>query len=326
MMLRSPSARGRRYGWKPDLPNAHYPRFAAPARLVAALPPSADLRATMPPVYDQGDLGSCTYNAIGGALHYNEIQQTLAKVVQPSRLFGYYLERLVEGTVDSDAGAAISDGIAITSQYGFCDEALWPYDIAKFRSRPPQNCFDDAAPRKISDYGKVTQTLDQIRAVIAGGDPVVFGFTVFESFESDAVAKTGLMPIPKRSEQVLGGHAVLACGYDDSRQVALCRNSWGAGWGLGGYFLMPYAYIVSKYASDFWVVRSVPGTPAPPPPPPPGPPTPPPPPATRSISLTVTGDAVKVTATGYVVTVAAAPDPDAPIDLDTTPAFPGGVC
>jgi C1A family cysteine protease len=261
----------RKYGWKRDLPGVSDPQFLAAPRTVASLPSSADLRPKMPAVYDQEQLGSCTAQAIAGAVHYEELASGAAAPVAPSRLMIYYLERLVEGTVESDAGAVISDGIKMVGGYGYADEKLWPYDISKFREDPPRAAYDDAKQRVVKGSAAVPQQPGQIKAAIAAGHPVVFGFTVYESFESDAVAQSGVVPMPKRGEWVLGGHAVLAVGYDDAKSVYVVRNSWGPAWGQGGYCTMPYAYLhSSQLASDFWVVSTAA---------PPAPPTPPPPPA-----------------------------------------------
>jgi C1A family cysteine protease len=106
----------------------------------------------------------------------------------------------------------------------------------------------------------VLNTLPQLKGCLASGSPVVFGFSVYESFESAAVAKTGTMPMPKPSEKQLGGHAVLAVGYDDAQERVIIRNSWGTGWGKKGCFTMPYAYITDdNLCDDFWTIRLVEG-------------------------------------------------------------------
>jgi C1A family cysteine protease len=178
----------------------------------------------------------------------------------PSRLFIYYNERSIEGTVASDSGAQIRDGIKSVNQQGACPEDLWPYVIASFAEQPPANCYTVAAQNKVKAYQRLTQNLNQMKACLASGYPFVFGFTVYESFESQTVAQTGVVNMPAASEQVLGGHAVVAVGYDDSQQRFIVRNSWGTGWGLQGYFTMPYSYLTQAHpalASDFWTIRLV---------------------------------------------------------------------
>lgn len=243
----------KRYGWHPDLPDQRDYLFVRPAR-GAALPPQTDLRPNCPPIFDQGDLGSCTGNAIAGLLGYRAI--VAGKPLAYSRLFIYYEERVIEHTVKQDAGAMIRDGMKACAKVGACLETLMPYDVAKFARAPSQAAVADAAQRRIAAYHRV-DSVDAMRAALANGNPVVFGFTVYESFESKAVAKSGVVPMPGKKESVLGGHAVLAVGYDDHSQRALVRNSWGQGWGLGGsgYFTMPYAYLADRSLSDdFWTI------------------------------------------------------------------------
>jgi C1A family cysteine protease len=247
-----------RYGWIPDEPDHRDYLYAAPPGVLATLPPSADLRPQCPPVYDQGQLGSCTANAIAGAFQFDELKQRLADEFIPSRLFIYYNERAMEGTVDSDAGARIRDGIKSIARLGVCPESEWPYDPAQFATKPSTGCYEDALQNRAVQYQRVVQDLMQLRGCIASGFPVVFGFTVYDSFESDAVARSGEVPLPAPSESVVGGHAVVAVGYDDASQRFLVRNSWGTGWGMAGYCTMPYAYLAQpSLASDFWTVRLV---------------------------------------------------------------------
>jgi C1A family cysteine protease len=246
-----------RYGWIPDVPDNRDFRYSAPHEILADLPPKADLRAQCPPVYDQGQLGSCTANAIAAAFEFDQTKEQQPDFT-PSRLFIYYNERSIEGTVDSDAGAMIRDGIKSVAQLGVCPEPEWPYDIAKFRDKPPDGCFTDATAHQAVTYQSVLQDLHQLQGCLASGYPVVFGFSVYESFEGQDVAKTGLVPLPKKGEKQLGGHAVLAVGYDDTKQSFIVRNSWGTQWGQAGYFTMPYAYTTSaQLASDFWVIYTV---------------------------------------------------------------------
>jgi len=246
------------FGWVPDIPDQRDFMYAAPIVNMAALPASTDLRPNCPKeVYDQGQLGSCTANAIAGALEFDQIKQALPTFT-PSRLFIYYNERVMEHTADSDSGAQIRDGIKTVGKIGACPETDWPYDIAKFTEKPPAPAFKDAPLGKALQYQRVPQVLNQMKGCLASGYPFVFGFTVYESFESDQVAKTGVASMPATDEQVLGGHAVLAVGYDDSSQRFIVRNSWGPGWGMVGYFTLPYAYLTdTNLADDFWTVRMV---------------------------------------------------------------------
>jgi len=176
----------------------------------------------------------------------------------PSRLFIYYNERLIEGTVDIDSGAMIRDGIKSVASQGACPESEWPYDIAKFTDKPSAQAYRDAATDRAVSYQSLVQDLNQMRGCLASGYPFIFGFTVYESFESPAVAQTGHAPMPGPNERAVGGHAVMAVGYDDASQTFLVRNSWGAGWGMAGYFTMPYTYLIQPgLASDLWTIRIV---------------------------------------------------------------------
>jgi C1A family cysteine protease len=246
------------YGWIPDLPDHRDQIYAAPVAAIAALPPSIDLRSRCPDVYDQGDLGSCTANAIAAALEFDQMKQSLGDVFVPSRLFIYYNERVIEGTVDEDSGAMIRDGIKSVAKQGAAHEPLWPYVIAKFRTKPEATAYKDAAKHPAVLYQRITQDLTQLKGCLASGYPFVFGFSVYESFETDDVTKTGHAPMPKPKEKMLGGHAVLAVGYDDASRWFVIRNSWGPSWGMSGYFTLPYDYVVdSNLSDDFWTVKLV---------------------------------------------------------------------
>jgi C1A family cysteine protease len=246
----------RKYGWAPDLPDHRDHLYSAPLPVLTKLPPKKDLRSGCPPVYDQGQLGSCTANAISGAIQFEQKKQAL-NVFMPARLFVYYNERDMEGTVNSDAGAQIRDGVKSVSNLGVCPETEWPYDINKFADKPTPKCYTDAKKCEAVGYQRLDSTnLNQLKGCIATGYPFVFGFTVYESFESAEVAKTGVLNLPGPKEKVEGGHAVLAVGYDDSTQRFTVRNSWGKDWGIKGYFTIPYSYLTStNLADDFWTIR-----------------------------------------------------------------------
>ena len=249
-----------RYGWVRDLPDHRDLHYAPRLATVGPLPAHVDLREHCPPVYDQGELGSCTANAIAGVLEFDEIKARERHPWTPSRLFIYYNERLLEGTVDSDAGAQIRDGVKVVVKEGVCPETEWPYDIARFATRPPEKLYKEALRDRVSSYMRLGQSLVQLRACLAEGFPFVFGFSVFASMETDAVKRDGRVPLPQPGDSLLGGHAVAAVGYDDAAQHIVFRNSWGPGWGESGYGFLPYAYILDPgLAADFWTVRSAPG-------------------------------------------------------------------
>lgn len=251
-----------RFGWLPDLPDQRDFIYAARRPLLKKLPSKIDLRKKCPPVYDQGDLGSCTANAIGGAFEFGLIKQNPSLAFMPSRLFIYYNERVIEHSVDSDNGAMIKDGIKSVNKQGVCPESMLPYNISTFATKPSDQCYHEALKHQVLSYHRVSRNLAQMRGCLADGYPFVFGFTVYESFESAAVAKTGKVNMPKQSEQQVGGHAVMAVGYDHSTKRFIVRNSWGAGWGLKGYFTMPYDYLMNEsLADDFWTVRVVEASP-----------------------------------------------------------------
>lgn len=269
--MTTPTRTPGKYGWVPDVPDSRdHPRLVTPQEL-ASLPPSVDLSTdpSMPPVYDQQQIGSCTANGIAGAYEYDLRRQGLADFM-PSRLFVYYNERAMEGTVSTDSGAQIRDGIKSIAQQGVVPESEWPYDGDPANSdgswpaghlaakQPPAEMYAEAKGDEAVQYESVTQQADQIKAVLAARDLVVFGFTVFASFESEQVAQTGDAPMPGAGEQQVGGHCVVAVGYDDATQRFKCRNSWGTGWGQAGYFTLPYAYLTDgQLASDFWTLKRV---------------------------------------------------------------------
>ena len=246
----------RKYGWKPSLPDFRdkYLDFS----LNRKNKKTEDLRQLCPSIYNQGKLGSCTANAIAFAYEFDQLKQKeeKTKIFVPSRLFIYYNERSMEGSINSDSGAAIRDGIKSIHKIGVCPESMWPYDISVFTEKPKNECYTVATDHKSIKYARVKQTLTDLRECISSGYPVVFGFTVYESFESEEVAKTGIMPMPKETEKVLGGHAVSAVGYNENSFIV--RNSWGEDWGDNGYFYMPNEFITNvNLANDFWVVYNV---------------------------------------------------------------------
>ena len=258
-----------RYGWKPDLPDQRDFSYCVPPSVVQSSTAAIDLSPQCPPVYDQGQIGSCTANAIAAALEFDMMKQGEAAFA-PSRLFIYYNERDMEGTVGSDSGAYIRDGIKSVASLGDCPETEWPYDGsaalaggvfapgARAGTRPDGTCYKDAVMHKALTYLSIDQNLADMKGCLASGYPFVFGFSVYSNFESPEVASSGILQMPGADETLMGGHAVMAVGYDDKNTRFLVRNSWGPNWGLKGYFYIPYAYLLDdNLANDFWTIRTV---------------------------------------------------------------------
>jgi C1A family cysteine protease len=243
----------RTYGWKPDLPDHRDFLYKVPVRKVLAT--SVDLRLQDSPIYDQSSLGSCTANAAGGSIEFDFRKEGHADYV-PSRLFIYYNTRVLEGTRKQDSGATIRDTIKSVATTGACPESLWPYNVGRFASKPCRQCYKAAKKDIVTKYESLQSVIDY-KSVLTDGYPFVFGFSVYQSFESDEVARSGIVPMPAQNESVLGGHAVMAVGYNDSKNYFIVRNSWGSGWGDKGYFYLPYDYFTPALTDDFWVIYTV---------------------------------------------------------------------
>lgn len=244
------------YGWKPSLVD-HNDRAAELDGLRVLM--EVDPRADLPAVYDQGALGSCTANAIAAALQYDEQLTIDAATAVPSRLFIYYCERVLEGTVNTDAGAWGRDGFKVLRKTGAPPESMWPYDIQRFTEKPDEECYLAGNTRRIKWYVHPGLGMDMLARVeafkrlLSNRQTIAFGFSVYESFENEAAWDGPLMPLPVEGESLLGGHEVLLVGYiKEYPDHALVRNSWGEGWGEGGYFLMPWKFLADpRYSADW---------------------------------------------------------------------------
>ena len=244
--------------WKPQLKDF---RDFPPVNFPTTLSTSVDLRPNFPPVYDQGDLGSCTGNGNAAVYEFTKMKQG-KDYFPPSRLGIYYDERVLENTINDDAGAQIRDGIKVMKNSGVYPESMWPYDTTKFTVKPPQECYTTALKNEIESYSPITQTLEQLKGCIASGYPVVFGVTLYDSFESHDVALTGNVPMPQSTESIIGGHCMVLAGFDNNKSINdtigafIVRNSWGNNWGDQGYCYIPYDYIINL-GSDFWMIKLV---------------------------------------------------------------------
>jgi len=233
------------------------------------LPRHIDLRSGCPRVQNQGSIGTCTAHALAAAFAYEQWLQKM-RVITPSRLFIYYNERVLTHQRGLNCVVRLRDAIKAVAKRGVCPESLWRYseDPEVLRKKPPRETFQRAVAHKIVEYHRIPigslksgVLLRHLKQCLASGHPFLFGFMLYESFESKEVKRTGIMPIPdKRREQPLGGHAVVGVGYDDRRKAVLVRNSWGPDWGIGGYFWMPYRLASDpEFAHDFWTIRGVTG-------------------------------------------------------------------
>jgi C1A family cysteine protease len=247
-----PLALNRKYGWRPELPDPHRKFFAPRHRTVGQF--LADLRPKMPPIYDQGQIGSCVANATAAAFDYQRAVEGLP-FMTPSRLFIYANARRAEGTdLSQDSGCCIGDAVQSVASLGVCPESGWPYVESQFSVLPPAQCYTDALKDLVLE--KQAVAVADIPATIASGQAVIGGLTLYESFESDAVASTGIVPMPSRTEQIIGGHGIDLVGVDTAGGFFIGRNSWGTSWGLAGYFKLPIAY-AADHGSDFWTLVKV---------------------------------------------------------------------
>ena len=252
----SESAKVRRFGWKPSLPDVRNHKYGITCSVSLTLPPAIDLRSQCPPVYDQIDIGSCTANALAGLFQFVRTKEKKPNWT-PSRLFIYYNERVIENTVNDDAGAALADGMKVLKNIGAPHESLWWYNTLKFAAKPSNSVYAEAARHKCSRYLQLNNNnIQELKSCVASGYPFVFGFTAYESLESDQVARSGILAMPQPNEKAIGGHAVMCVGYDDNTLSFVCRNSWGPRWGQAGYFTIPYSYVTNtNLCQDFWTLQ-----------------------------------------------------------------------
>ena len=226
--------------------------------VVRRLPAVVDLRRHCPPVFDQLHLNACSANAIAAALRYDELKEGRLDVPSPSRLFIYYNERVLAGVVRTNSPVSLRDGYRTVSKVGACPEKMWPYDPRRFRRQPAPPCYRAAHGRRAIAYYRIRRAVTQLRACLADGFPFVMALAIHKSAMILPARRTGVLPVPTRRDTLMGGHAVLAVGYDHAKRLLIFRNSWGRTWGDRGYGYLPYAFIASPDLTwDFWTMRRV---------------------------------------------------------------------
>jgi len=276
-----------RFGWIRDLPSiSDYTvdhakvkpllakvSGAGSATVPVALATNADLRAYCSPIENQGTIGACTAHAAVGMVEYYQ-RRAFGKHVDGSRLFLYKVTRNLLGWT-GDTGGYLRTAMEALAMFGVPPEQYWPYDTTKFDVEPTAFLYALADNFEATSYYRLDPSgttkaalLAAIKTNLAAGLPAMFGFTVYGSYTQASVVNQGAIPYPVAGEKVVGGHAVMAVGYDDAKVIKnsgsstgttgalLIRNSWGTGWGAGGYGWLPYAYVLNGLATDWWTLIS----------------------------------------------------------------------
>ncbi len=244
----------RRYGWKRGLPSRRFPELSL--TVFPPLSPSKSLVPTgfLPPIWDQGDTSSCTGHGTTRGIMFQRAKQGLP-FVDLSRLFPYWNARVAEGDT-SDNGAVIGDVVAASQKFGDCPYSDLPTNVALTTKAPTPQAFTNAlvhkalAATRVMGNGAASLEYHIKHCIDILGLPVVVGVSVYESFESDAVAASGNVPMPGPNETMLGGHCVVVVGYDDPSRLFTLHNSWGISWAKQGAFTLPYAYLLNPGLSD----------------------------------------------------------------------------
>ena len=228
------------------------------------------------PIYDQEDIGSCVSNSACACYRYEHAQVTGDFKFDPSRLFEYYNARKLQGWENEDSGAYIRDGFKAMNKWGLANESKWPYVTRDFAKNPPADVYNDGLNNVTVKYAAVEQKESTIKQTLLSGAAVSFGFNVYSSFMygSWQYQSPAIMPIPKKSEEFLGGHAVTIIGFSDSKKAFLIQNSWGTDWGNNGKFWMPYSFVLNtSECDDFWAIETIKTSTSPDPGPAPTPPS-----------------------------------------------------
>jgi C1A family cysteine protease len=245
-----------KFGWVPALPDARAYAFAPKASIVKALPASVDLRASLPPVWNQGSIGSCVAHGVAIAHIAAQRKNKAAKEIMPARLALYFQGRAVRGWQAQDSGMFISDAMKCVAKLGVADEKLYPYLTTRYLLKPPAAVYANGLLHQSLEYQKIDSSKpDVIKAALAEGLPVVFGSTLYENH---GTLVGNVMPDPDLSTSAIGGHCMALVGYDSGKKQFLVRNSWGKSWGDNGHHWVSEKYICDlSLTDDVWVLKKV---------------------------------------------------------------------
>lgn len=251
-------------GGKKDAFDSRDHWYDVPSRFTRSAPRRVDLRRAFPPIYHQGKLESCSANAVAAMMWFHALRHRDDRAaIRPSRLFIYYNSRRLGRCTRWNTPVSLRNVYRAIRKWGACPEHLWRYDPRHVARRPPEHCYAASDRTRVVKYERIKRDLTALRACLAEGLPFTFGMSLFDSFYTTRALRTvGAAPMPTSSEGQRGGHAVLAVGYDDRRQRFIVRNSWGARWGDGGYFTLPYEFFEARIdgqslAWDFWTLRDL---------------------------------------------------------------------
>lgn len=251
-ILRKKPVPQRFFGLKRDKPDGRDQLYKI--RLPGLAPESTEMKNIKEFIhrYNQLELGSCTGNAY--CYTFRRVLQVNGQPdFEPSRLFAYYNARPEENK-DEDSGASIRDVIKAGARHGVCSESKWPYLINRFATKPSVEAFLEALDHQALRYERLPQTKEAIMDAVYRGYPVIYGKMLYESFMTERVASTGIVPYPKTCwEDVIGGHAMTIFDYEKDNTIEL--NSWDKDWGINGICKIPWKYVLNpKLAFDFWVI------------------------------------------------------------------------
>jgi hypothetical protein len=246
--------------------------LAIPAGLTSNLPTRVDLRQYTAGIEDQLTTSSCVANATVSALEM--LLDRAGKPKDLSRLFNYWnIRRDYANLRGVDGGAYLSDGFKSVYALGIPAESTWAFDVSKVNVEPSVAAYEEAKGHKVQKYERVgnftiktpiddTYSVQMVKATLAMGYPVmlalqvndtIFGLT--NELTSDTCKyKHVVSPLFPS----VGGHAVLAVGYDDDLGGFIIENSWGTNWGDLGFGIFTYN-IVKVDCYDAWTCTAFDG-------------------------------------------------------------------